>query len=109
MKYDYKFDYITFKSGRRKKIIIVDPKIRLVSEFLMNDIQGSDPGYVYNAIDRVIEGKSDFEELDGNMCGVEISKEFTKIHDNLSDDEEVCRIETRELRDFVKLWEENRD
>lgn len=109
MKYDYKFDEITFKSGRKKKVIIVSPKIRLIADFLMSDIQGSDPTYVFNAIDNVLSGKSNFEEIDGNVCGVEIRKDFTTIYDNLDDDSEECKIETIEFRKFVELWLENRD
>lgn len=109
MKYDYKFDEITFKSGRKKKIIIVSPKIRLVADFLMSDIQGSDPTYVVDAIDKVLSGKSNFEEIDGNVCGVEIRKDFTTIYNNLDDNAEECRIETTELRKFVELWVKNRD
>lgn len=109
MKYHYEFDEITFKSGRKKKIIIVNPEIRLVAEFLMSDIQGSDPTYVYDAIDNVLSGKSDYEEIDGNVCGVEIRKDFTTIYDNISDDGDKCIIETRELREFVDLWVEKRN
>ncbi len=109
MKYLYKFDEITFKSGRKKKIIIVEPKIRLVAEFLMSDIQGADATYVFSAIDKVLNGESEYEELDGNVCGVEIRKDFTTIYDNISNDEDKCVIETKELREFVEIWVENRE
>lgn len=106
MKYKYKFDEITFKSGKKHLIVLIDEKIQLVASFLMSDIQGSDPDYVFQAIDKVLSGESDYEELNGNVCGVEIHKDKTQIYDNLAEDGmgNWCEIETTELRELVKIW-----
>lgn len=106
MKYKYEFNDIVFKSGNRKRIIIMDDKYQMVAQFLMSDIQGSDPRYVFEVIDKVLDGQSEYEELNGNVCGVEIHKDMTQIYDNLADDGmgNWCEIETNELRELVDIW-----
>lgn len=106
MKYKYEFSDIVFNSGNRKRIIIMEEKYQMIAQFLMSDIQGSDPIYVFNAIDKVLSGKSEYEELNGNVCGVEIHKDMTQIYDNLADDGmgNWCEIETKELRELVDIW-----
>lgn len=106
MKYNYKFSEITYKSGRKSLIIEVDKEIQLVGNFLMSDIQGNDPSYVYEAIDKVINGESNFEEINGNMCGVEIRKDYTMVYNNLAPDGmgNYCKIETSELRNLIEVW-----
>lgn len=108
MKYNYEFSEIEYKSGKKSLIIIVEDSIKLVASFLMSDIQGSDPSYVYEAIDKVVSGESIMEEINGNRCGVEISKDYTTIYDNLASDGigNCCKIETCELRKLVEVWSE---
>ena len=106
MKYKYKFSEIVLKSGNRKMIIIMEEKYQMVAQFLMSDIQGADPSYVFEAIDKVLNDESEYEELNGNVCGVEINKNKTQIYDNLADDGmgNWCEIETKELRELVDIW-----
>jgi hypothetical protein len=83
-----------------------EEKYRLIAEFLMSDVQRPDPQYVYEAIDNVLSGKSEHEELNGNVCGVMIHKKKTQIYDNLAEDEigDWCEVETKELRELVEIW-----
>ena len=82
----YKFDKFTYSDGEQDLIIVMeDEKYRLAAQFLMSDIQGADSAYALEAIDTVLSGKSKYEELNGNVCGLEICKEKTKIYDNLAD------------------------
>ncbi|MFL0252542.1 hypothetical protein ACJDT4_19190 [Clostridium neuense] len=106
MKYNFRFEELNYKDGDKDIIIIMEDKIQLVSSFLMSDIQGSDPQYVFEAIDKVLNGESDYEELNGNVCGVEIHKDKTQIYDNLAEDGmgNWCEIETTELRELVEIW-----
>lgn len=106
MKYKYKFSDIVFRSGNRKRIIVMEEKYQMVAQFLMSDIQGSDPKYVFESIDKVLDGQSEYEELNGNVCGVEINKDMTQIYDNLAEDGigNWCEIETQELRELVDIW-----
>ena len=107
MKYGYHFENLIFKSGNKSRIMVMDDyKYRLIAQFLMSDIQGRDPQYVFNAIDDVLDGKSEYRRLVGNSCYVDIYKGMTKIEDMFSDDEDdkYCEIETTELRKFVEIW-----
>ena len=63
MKYKYKFSEIILKSGNRKMIIIMEEKYQMVAQFLMSDIQGSDPSYVFEAIDKVLSGNSESRRI----------------------------------------------
>lgn len=107
MKYKYKFDEIVFKDGDKFLIIVMDEeKYRMIAQFLMSDVQGQDPQYIFTAIDNVLSGKSEFEQLIGNVCCVDINRENTQIYDNLAEDRkgEWCEIETKELRKLVETW-----
>lgn len=103
----YKFDKFTYSDGDQDLIIIMeDEKYRLTAQFLMSDIQGADPAYALETIDKVISGESKYEELNGNVCGLEIYKERTKIYDNLADDGmgDWCEVDTKELRELIEIW-----
>ena len=106
MKYKYKFSEFKYDDGDKDLIIIMEEKYQMVAQFLMSDIQGSDSIYVFKAIDKVLNGESEYEELNGNVCGVEIHKDKTQIYDNLADDGmgSWCEIETKELRELVEIW-----
>lgn len=58
------------------------------------------------ALDKVLTGESEYEELNGNICGIEIHKDKTQVYDNLADDGmgNWCEIETKELRELVDIW-----
>ncbi|WP_245831719.1 hypothetical protein [Oceanobacillus senegalensis] len=103
----YKFDEMVFKSGNKSLIIkMEDPDKYLVATFLMSDIQGGDPSYAINEMDEVIKGKKEYGELHGNVCGLEIQKEKTRVYDNVADDGigDWCEIDTQELRDLIIIW-----
>lgn len=103
----YKFDKFTYSDGDQDLIIIMeDEKYRLTAQFLMSDIQGADPAYALETIDKVLSGESKYEELNGNVCGLEIYKERTKIYDNLADDGmgDWCEVDTKELRELIEIW-----
>jgi hypothetical protein len=59
-----------------------------------------------DAIDRVLEGTSEAEELTGNVCTLEIGREVTRVTDSLADDGEgeACVIETPELKELILIW-----
>lgn len=105
MKYDFKFDEISFNNGQKDLIISMQKEVELVATFLMSDVQGY-PAYAVETLDKVLSGESEYEELNGNVCGLEIRKEKTTVYDNLADDGmgEWCEIETEELRELVDIW-----
>lgn len=106
----YKFDVISYQNGDSDLIIkMEDESKRLVATFLMSDIQGGDISYAIHAIDKVLTGKSDYEELNGNICGVEIHQDKTEIYDNLAEDGigDWCTVNTSELKELIYIWHQN--
>lgn len=108
IKYSFKFDEIVFNNGQKDLIIIMQKEIALVGNFLMSDVQGH-PDYVMEILDDVLNDKSEYEEFNGNVCGLEIKKEKTTVYNNLADDGmgNWCEIETEELRKLVDVWINN--
>ncbi|WP_294351208.1 hypothetical protein [uncultured Clostridium sp.] len=106
MNYKYKFSKLEYSDGDKDLIIIMEERYQMIAQFLMSDIQGSDPGYVFEAIDKVLSGESDYEELNGNVCGVEIHKDKTQVYDNLAEDGmgNWCEVDTKDLRELVDIW-----
>lgn len=105
MKYSYKFDEIIFKSGRKSRIIIMEEQVQLVGEFLMSDAEVDPESYI-EALDSVLNEESEYEELNGNVCGILIHKDKTKVIDCLAEDGmgNWCEIETKELRELIDIW-----
>lgn len=105
MKYTFEFNEISFNNGQKDLIINLQKEVELVATFLMSDVQGY-PAYAIEALENVLNGKSEYEELNGNVCGLEIRKEKTTVYDNLADDGmgNWCEIETCELRELVDIW-----
>ncbi|MGN0495043.1 MAG: hypothetical protein ACI4GW_02330 [Lachnospiraceae bacterium] len=59
--------------------------------------------------DKVLSGESVYEEVNGNVCCVEITPETTKVYDNLIEDDEeyystCCEVDTQELRQIIEEW-----
>ncbi|MDS0526597.1 hypothetical protein NNC19_12970 [Clostridium sp. SHJSY1] len=105
MKYNFEFSEINFNSGQKDLVIILEKEVELVATFLMSDVQGY-PDYAMEALESVLNGQSEYEELNGNVCGLEIRKEKTTVYDNLAEDGmgNWCEIETRELKELVDIW-----
>lgn len=105
MKYKYSFDELIYDDEDRDLIISVDEQIQLIAQFLMSDVQ-MDPESYIEALDSILNGTSDYEELNGNVCGILINKNKTKVIDCLADDGmgEWCEIETEELRELIDIW-----
>lgn len=80
-------------------------EFELLGTFLYSDIQGEGIWFL-NAIDKVLNGDSDFEEIFGNICNLEIRRDFTKVSDLLTDnvEETECKIETVQLKSLINNW-----
>ena len=107
MKYRYRIEKFVYHDGDEKPIMVMDDdKYRLVAQFLMSDVQTPISRYECDTIDKVLSGKSEYEEINGNVCGLEIHKNKTTIYDNLAEDGmgDWCEIETKELRELIDIW-----
>lgn len=65
--------------------------------------------WIKSNFDKVLAGKSDYEEVNGNVCLAEIGPFTTKIYDNLIEDNEeyyasCCEVDTKELRELIDEW-----
>jgi hypothetical protein len=102
MKYPYHVEYTKFGSP----VMRLPKEIELVETLLFSDIQGSSGEYFLSEIDRVLQGEIAYSEIAGNVCGIEIKRDFTRVIDTLADDGigNACVIETKELRELIVIW-----
>lgn len=104
MKYSYKKDLI---NGTNEPIIRLQKGIEAVSGFLNVELNDKDiVDWYLEAIDKVLEGNSKFEERCGNICGLKIKKDVTHVFEHLADDGlgSNCYIETEELKNLILIW-----
>ncbi len=110
MKYPYHVEYSEFGSP----ILRLPEEIGLVTAFLFSDVQqrSISQDFFLEEIDRVLKGEIPSSEVGGNMCDLEIKKDFTTVIDALSDDESNpenrCVIETEELKNLILVWHQLR-
>ena len=105
MKYPYYVEYSEFGSP----ILRLPEEIGLVTAFLFSDVQGPlGRSIFFEEIDRVLKEEILSSEVGGNMCVLEIKKDFTTIINTLTDDEDNpenrCVIETEELKNLILAW-----
>jgi antitoxin len=105
MKYPYYVEYTDFGSP----ILQLPDEVDLVTVFLASDVQGRmSKNFFLEEINRVLQGEIPSSEIGGNMCALEIKKDFTTVIDTLSgnenDPKDRCVIETEELRDLILVW-----
>lgn len=105
MKYPYYVEYSDFGSP----ILRLPEEIGLVTAFLFSDVQGPLGRSIFlEEIDRVLKEEIPSSEVGGNMCVLEIKKDFTTIINTLTDDEDNpenrCVIETEELKNLILTW-----
>ncbi len=104
MKYMYE---IIFNEGDNFKKLKLPEEISTV-EYLLYDMEAFGSPIFLEHIDRVLQGESDSEITGGNICGLEIGRDFSKVtnHFVTGDMQEECIIETEELKKIVELWVE---
>lgn len=93
--------------NNQKILAIILPKeISLVSVFLELDVQDN-PHFPVELINKVLNGESYEEEFIGNLTSLEITKDITKVYDNLAEDpnESYCEIATSDLLELIEEWE----
>lgn len=102
---EYKERYIIFNGKVDDLVFDFDEKYDLLSTFLSSDVTPFED-WIKEAFDKVITGKSEYEEVNGNVCGAEISLTTTKVYDNLAEDAmgNWCEVDTKELRQLIDEW-----
>lgn len=104
MKYNYNIRVLEVRGKKKLRVDLPKDK-ELVYVFLAYDVQ-SHAQPVNEILGKVISGNSKYERWNGNICGLEITKEVTKVYDNLAADGvgNSCEIETNELRELIDIW-----
>ena len=104
--YKYQFRILELGDGQKELLIEFEDKVKeILSSFLESDVSAFE-NYVCEVIDKVLNDESEYEELNGNVCGVEIHKDMTQIYDNLAEDGmgNWCEVDTKDLRELVDIW-----
>ena len=99
--------YKTIQIGKKERLLIEfkENKYEILSTFLESDVSPFEE-WIKSAFDRVLSGESEYEEVNGNVCCVEISPKTTKVYDNLAEDAmgNWCEVDTKELRQLIDEW-----
>ena len=93
------------KNGIEDISIIFDEKYQLLTTFMSCDVLPFEK-WIKSGFDKVLSGKSEYEEVNGNVCCAEISPKTTKVYDNLAEDAmgNWCEVDTKELRQLIDEW-----
>ena len=101
----YRIEEYKLKNGIEDISIIFDEKYQLLTTFMSCDVLPFEK-WIKSGFDRVLSGKSEYEEVNGNVCCAEISPKTTKVYDNLAEDAmgNWCEVDTKELRQLIDEW-----
>ena len=99
---------ISVVEKERLLIDFYDEKYELLSILLETEVTSFED-WIKADFDKVISGESQYEEVNGNVCHVEIGPETTKVYNELIEDDEeyystCCEVDTRELRQLIDEW-----
>ncbi len=102
------YHYRIIKQGKHKTLLIeFEKEYRTLNYFLNYDVLPFED-WVKEYFDKVISGESEYEEINGNICGAEISPITTKLYNNLENgaeyDASCCEVDTKELRKLIEIW-----
>ncbi len=87
--------------------MIFPKEIDFVTEFLLNDVQGSFGKNLFlEQIDLVLQEKASYREAQGNVYRLEIRKDVTRVVNTLLEEENIHSIETEELKQIIEVWSE---
>ncbi len=99
--------YRTIKIGKKERLLIEfrEKKYEILSTFLESDVTPFET-WIKSIFDRVLSGRTQYEEVNGNACCAEITLKTTKVYDNLAEDAmgNWCEVDTQELRQIIEEW-----
>jgi hypothetical protein len=103
MKYQYGFHFIGLANGSKVLAMDLPKEIELVAAFL-SEIGRNEKWYI-EGMNAVLSDQEAYQERSGEFYGLEIRKDFTRVHDVFGEGEE-CKIETSELKEIIEIWAE---
>ena len=105
-----RFSYRVLEMEDFEMLVIVfdEEKYSVLATFLESDVIPFEE-WIKSDFDRVLSGQSDYWEINGNICHVEIKPDQTKVFDNLVESDEeyfstCCEVDTKELRQLIDEW-----
>lgn len=98
----YRIEEYKLKNGIEDISIIFDEKYQLLTTFMSCDVLPFEK-WIKSGFDRVLSGKSEYEEVNGNVCCAEISPKTTKVYDNLKQAEDFLNrtTEWQEAEEYI--------
>ena len=103
----YKIRYIEYKGEIREIAFDFEKPYELLSFFISDDV-GINYEWIEKKFNKVLLGETDYLDIGGNVCSLEMTPTTTKVYNELEPDDEkyyatMCEVDTREL---LKLAEE---
>ena len=98
-------------SNGKKDITILFSNIKnpeVLSTFFYSDVIPFED-WIKADFDKVISGESEYREVNGNVCFIEVTSVTTKIYNSLIENDEeyyatCCEVDTKELRLLIEEW-----
>lgn len=104
MKYEYTFREVNLRNNTKCLVIDLPKEIYPVAVFLYSEMHNFGD-FFFEAVDSVLTGKKKYRGAAGNCCELEIRKDKTKVTFLYGvHGEEVCEIETTELKELMLIW-----
>jgi hypothetical protein len=102
---EMKYKFTVEESNNGYKKIILSEELKLI-EYVFEDMESFGEAIFKSFIKKVINEDSTYEEISGNICSLEIRKEFTTVSAEFAPSEmsSEYKIETNELFSLILLW-----
>ncbi len=104
-----KYNYSVLKDHNGYTLFKFTDELKLL-EYVFEDMLTFKEPIFKEAINKVISGQSEYEEIGGNMCSLEIRKNYTTIYSEYISDGmlDELQVETSGLFSMINNWlEEN--
>ncbi|URZ05798.1 hypothetical protein [Clostridium felsineum] len=105
----YRFSFEKGNDGYNK--IILPEEIKLI-EYVFEDMESFGEPIFQSFVEKVVNKDSNYEGVSGNICSLEINRDFTTVSTEFFTSEMVdeCKIETDELMLLILAWiDENKE
>lgn len=101
MKYKFSIE----ETNNRYKKIILPEELKLI-EYVFEDMESFAEPIFLRFIEKVINKDSSYEQISGNICNLEINRDFTTVSAEFvpSEMSNECKIETNELLSLILVW-----
>lgn len=101
MMIEHSYGVVTLSNGMQvMSIQFPEEEHQMIGTFLANDVDAFDY-WITDTIDAVLAGEKEEDSFGGNVCSIYITPETTTIENDLSQEEEPCIVDTKELRGLI--------